>query len=131
MRPASALRPGGRLGITDVTVDTTRLPPGLTGLGARIACIADGRPLEEYTGILAGAGLRTLRTERHDQAMLRMIDQIEARLNLLRITAAAHLTDAGVDLTAAPAVLEAARAAVGGEVLGYALLLVEKDPRGV
>ncbi|WP_308122184.1 hypothetical protein [Streptomyces sp. WAC04114] len=30
---ARVLRPGGSLGITDVTVDPTRLPPGLTGLG--------------------------------------------------------------------------------------------------
>ncbi|MEU8619481.1 methyltransferase domain-containing protein [Streptomyces sp. NPDC048623] len=126
---ARVLGPGGRLGITDVTVTAERLPPELTGLGARIACIADARPLQQYTEILAGAGLRTLRTERHDQAMLRMIDQIEARLNLLRMTAAAHLTTAGVDLDAAPAVLAAARSAVSDGVLGYALLIAERTPR--
>ncbi|GAB2324809.1 methyltransferase domain-containing protein [Streptomyces griseoincarnatus] len=126
---ARALRPGGRLGITDVTIDPTRLPAELTGLGARIACIADARPLQDYTEILAGAGLRTLRTERHDQAMLRMIDQIEARLNLLRMTAPARLTAAGVDLDAAPAVLETARAAVTDGVLGYALLIAERTPQ--
>ncbi|MFZ4143272.1 class I SAM-dependent methyltransferase [Streptomyces griseoincarnatus] len=126
---ARALRPGGRLGITDVTIDPTRLPAELTGLGARIACIADARPLQEYTEILAGAGLRTLRTERHNQAMLRMIDQIEARLNLLRMTAPARLSAAGVDLDAAPAVLDAARAAVTDGVLGYALLIAERTPQ--
>ncbi|MFD4586887.1 class I SAM-dependent methyltransferase [Streptomyces sp. NPDC058434] len=126
---ARALRQGGRLGITDVTIDPTRLPPELTGLGARIACIADARPLEEYTEILAGAGLRTLRTERHDQAMLRMIDQIEARLNLLRMTAPAPLSAAGVDLDAAPGVLAAARAAVAHGFLGYALLIAERTPQ--
>ncbi|MCH0562990.1 MULTISPECIES: class I SAM-dependent methyltransferase [unclassified Streptomyces] len=125
---ARVLRHGGRLGITDVTVDPARLPPALSGLGARIACIADARPLREYAGILAGAGLRTLRTERHDRAMLRMIDQIEARLNLLRITAPARLTGADVDLTAAPAVLEAARTAVADGVVGYALLIAERMP---
>ncbi len=52
--------------------------------------------------------------------MIRMIDQIQARLDLLRITAPARLADAGVDLTAAPAVLDAARAAVTDGVLGYA-----------
>ncbi|MBW5480376.1 class I SAM-dependent methyltransferase [Streptomyces bambusae] len=126
---ARVLKPGGRLGITDVTADTDRLPPELSGLGARIACIADARPLRQYTQILAAAGLSTLRTERHDDAMLRMIDQIEARLNLLRITAAARLTEAGVDLTAAPAVLAAARTAVADGVLGYALLIAERNPR--
>jgi ubiquinone/menaquinone biosynthesis C-methylase UbiE len=127
---ARVLRPGGRLGITDVTVDPARLPSALAGLGARIACIADARPLEEYVEILAAAGLRTLRTERHDEAMLRMIDQIEARLNLVRMTAPTKLTDAGIDLDASPAVLEAARTAVGTGVLGYALLIAERGRSG-
>lgn len=124
---ARVLTVGGRLGITDVTVDPDRLPPELTGLGARIACIADARPLDQYAQILAAAGLRTLRTERHDQTMLRMIDQIEARLHLLRMTALDRLTAAGVDLDAAPAVLDAARAAVTDGALGYALLIAEKS----
>ncbi|MCF6521631.1 class I SAM-dependent methyltransferase [Streptomyces sp. JJ36] len=123
---ARVLRPGGRLGLTDVTADPDRLPPGLTGPAARIACIAGARPREEYAGILAAAGLRTVRTERHDQAVARMIDQIEARLNLLRMTAAGRLAEAGVDLDAAPAVLAAARAAVTDGTLGYALLIAEK-----
>lgn len=123
------LKPGGQLGITDVTVDPDRLPPELTGLGARIACIADARPLDEYAEILATAGLRTLRTERHDAAMLRMIDQSEARLGLLRMTALDKLTTAGVDFDAAPAVLAAARTAVADGILGYALLIAERAGR--
>ncbi|MGW1887396.1 class I SAM-dependent methyltransferase [Streptomyces sp. NPDC001970] len=125
---ARVLRPGGRVGITDVTAVPGRLAPELTGLGARIACVADARPLAQYTDILAAAGLRTLSTERQDQAMVRMIDQIEARLNLLRITAPARLAEAGVDLTAAPAVLQAARDAVTSGILGYALLIAVKSP---
>lgn len=123
---ARVLRPGGRLGLTDVTADPDRLPPELTGLGARIACIADARPLSAYAQILAAAGLRTVHTERHDHAMLRMIDQIEARLNLLRMTAPDRLTAAGVDLDAAPAVLGAARTAIAEGALGYALLIAMK-----
>ncbi|OEU86337.1 methyltransferase type 11 [Streptomyces abyssalis] len=124
---ARVLRPGGRLGLTDVTVDPGRLPSEFTGLGAHIACIADARPLPEYTRILAAAGLRTLRTERHDQAMLRMIDQIEARLNLLRMTAPEKLAAGGIDLDAAPAVLSAARTAVAEGAIGYALIIAVKS----
>jgi len=125
---ARVLKPGGRLGLTDVTAIPDRLPPELTSLSARIACIADARPLDEYAEILAAAGLRPVRTERHDEAMTRMINQIEARLNLLRITAADRLAAAGVDLDAAPATLTAARAAVADGILGYALLIAEKSP---
>ncbi|MEN8654830.1 methyltransferase domain-containing protein [Streptomyces sp. 21So2-11] len=124
---ARVLRPSGRLGITDVTAEPARLPPELAGLGARIACIADARPLAEYSRILAQAGLRTITTERHDSAMLRMIDQIEARLSVLRMTAPDKLTAAGVNLEAAPGVLGAARTAVADGALGYALLIAVKD----
>nr|WP_238362795.1 hypothetical protein [Actinopolymorpha pittospori] len=125
---ARVLKSGGRLGITDVTAAPDRLPPELTTLAARIACIADACPVAEYTAILAAGGLHTVRTERHDAAMIRMIDQIEARLNLLRMTAANRLDDVGLDLDAAPAVLAAARAAVTDGNLGYALLIAEKLP---
>ncbi len=95
---------------------------------ARIACIADAPPLRAYVELLTAAGLRPLVTERHDKALLRMIDQIQARLGLLRITAPARLAEAGVDLDAAPAVLDAARAAVTEGVLGYTLLTAVKGP---
>lgn len=58
--------------------------------------------------------------------MVRMIDQIEARLTLLRITAPVKLADAGVGLDAAPAVLQAARTAVTDGILGYGLLIAGK-----
>ncbi|MFG2549425.1 class I SAM-dependent methyltransferase [Streptomyces sp. NPDC048581] len=52
---ARVLKPGGRVGITDVTADPGRLPPELLGLGARIACVADARPLYAYAEILTRA----------------------------------------------------------------------------
>lgn len=125
---ARALRPSGRLGLADVTVDPDRLPAELTTLAAWVACIADARPLDGYVRLLEAAGLRVVHTEPHDAAVLRMIDQIEARLTLVRITARAESTALGIDPASAGPVLTAARAAVAAGSLGYALVVAEKQP---
>ena len=123
---ARVLKPGALLGITDVTVDPGRLPPELTGLGAWIACVADARPVDEYAAILTAAGLHVTHTERHDAAIAAMLDQIEARLTLMRMTARERAQAAGLDFDRAPAVLAAARAAITDGVIGYALLTARK-----
>lgn len=123
---ARILRPGGRLGLTDVTAYTDRLPTELATLGAWVACIADARPAEEYAQLLTDAGLQVLVTERHDAALRRMFDQIEARLELLRMTSRARLEDLGVDVDRIPPVMTAARQAVADGILGYVLITAEK-----
>lgn len=121
------LRPGGRLGITDVTADPALLPPALTSLAARVACIGDARPLEGYAALFTGAGLRVTLTERHDRAAARMVDQIEARLTMLRFTARAQAEALGLDFDQAAPVVAAAKAAVAEGLLGYGLIIAEKS----
>jgi ubiquinone/menaquinone biosynthesis C-methylase UbiE len=41
---ARVLRPGGRVGIADVTVRAGGLPPELAGIAGWVACLADARP---------------------------------------------------------------------------------------
>jgi ubiquinone/menaquinone biosynthesis C-methylase UbiE len=123
---ARVLRPGGRVGITDVTVAGGALPEELTTLTAWVACIADARSVSQYTEILAAAGLRTVRVEAHDNAIARMIDQIEARLRALRITAADRLAAAGVDVEAVLRYTTLVKHAVAEGLIGYALLVAEK-----
>jgi SAM-dependent methyltransferase len=122
---ARVLRPNGRLGITDVVAEPDRLPRELTTIIGRIACIADARPLDGYVDLLAGAGLRVTRSERHDSAMGRMIDQIEARLTVVRLTARAQAEALGLQFSQAEPVLAAARQALADGVIGYALLIAE------
>jgi hypothetical protein len=120
------LRPGGRLGITDVTVDPTRLPPELSSLSAWIACVAAARPLRDYADLLTAAGLNVTHTERHDAAITNMLDQIEGRLTLVRMTARDPAEALGVDFDRAPALIDAARTAISDGVIGYALITAQK-----
>jgi arsenite methyltransferase len=82
---ARALGPKGGVGITDVWLDPDRLDPELAGLGRRVACLADARPIEETQATLEAAGLRVEQVERHDPALLATIEQVETRLRALRL----------------------------------------------
>jgi arsenite methyltransferase len=82
---ARVLGPKGRVGITDVWMDPDRLDPELAGLAGRVACLADARPIDETRATLEAAGLRVDHVERHDQALLATIEQVESRLRALRL----------------------------------------------
>ncbi len=123
------LRPGGRLGISDISVDPARLPAELTGIAAWVACIADARPSEEYVRLLTTAELRLIAVEQHTGALERMLRQVAARLDLLKMTARPRLEALGVDFARVPPVLDAARSAIRDGVLDYVLIAAEK-PEG-
>lgn len=122
---ARVLRPGGRLGLSDVTVSAGGLPPELAGVAGWVACLADARPLEEYVEILAVAGFETLTTERHDAALAVMVDQVHARLTALRLVAGSLPALAGVDFgRALDLTAQVARAVAAGHI-GYGLLVAQ------
>jgi SAM-dependent methyltransferase len=79
------VRPGGRIGITDVWLEPDRLDPELAGLAGRVACLADARPIPEVRSLLESVGLVIDHVERHDDALLETIDRVEARLRALRM----------------------------------------------
>jgi arsenite methyltransferase len=124
---ARILRPAGRLGLADVTTADAGLPDELTSLAAWVACIADARPLGGYCDILSGAGLRILHTEHRHDALMRMIDQIEARVHLASMARMPMLEAAGVSADAVLKYIDLARQAITDGLLGYALIVAERS----
>jgi arsenite methyltransferase len=121
---ARVLKPGGKVGITDVALDRTRLSAELATLAGWVACIADARPVAEYVELLAEAGLRVTHTEPHDAALMRMIEQIDGRLRAFRMAKVPAVENIDFD-TALERVALAERAVRDG-IAGYSLLVAEK-----
>jgi ubiquinone/menaquinone biosynthesis C-methylase UbiE len=121
---ARVLRPGGRVAITDVTLDRQRLHPDLASLAGWVSCFADARSVADYHQLLESAGLKVTQTERHDDALARMIETIDARLIALAMIAAPALD--GIDIDAVRDKVALAANAVRDGTAGYSLLIACK-----
>ena len=126
---ARVLRPGGRVGIADVVADRDRLPDRLTSLGAWVSCIAGARAVADYAATLTDAGLRVRQTERRDDAVVAMVEQIRARIDVLAMTARKRAEAAGLDFDQAGPVLCAAATAASEGAIGYVMIVADKPRR--
>jgi len=124
---ARVLKPGGRVGISDLT-RTVKLPKELDGLFAWISCIADAQPIESYVEWLRCGGLLSQLTESHDDALLAMMRQVQAKLLGAEIMRGLKKIDLpGIDFTTARQMAKAALIAVQQGQLGYAIVTGEKS----
>lgn len=122
---ARVVRPGGRVAISDITARTERLPPELGGLAARIACIADARPLEETAALLTSVGLVVETVEAHDAALGEMIERVGARLDAARMLGGL-LGGLSAHIDEARTITASARAAMARGDLGYGVVIARR-----
>jgi SAM-dependent methyltransferase len=114
---------GGGIGMSDLT-RSVDLPAELEGLLAWIACIADARPVEEYTNCLAAAGFEMTLVEPHDSALVEMARDVQTRmLGVELMVKLGKLDMPGVDLDEARKMACAALTAIKQGSLGYSLIV--------
>jgi arsenite methyltransferase len=120
------LRPGGRVGLSDLT-RAGDIPPDLQGLLAWIACIADAQPLSEYRRYLVEAGLRIDDVKTHDDALADLVHDIRGKLLGAELLVKLKKIDVpNVDFEQARAMARAADEAVKAKQFGYAIVTATK-----
>jgi arsenite methyltransferase len=123
---ARLLRPGGRVGLSDLTGGPT-LPKELDGLLAWIACIADAHPVDGYADYLRSAGFELEKVELHDEALAEMVQQIRMKLLSAEVLVGLKkLTLPGVDFISAKEMAQNTLTAIYQGQLGYAVLIATK-----
>ncbi len=120
---ARVLKPGGRVGLSDLT-RSGALPEELDSLLAWVACLADARPTDEYAAYLQNAGFTVERIEPHDGALADMVTGIRGKLLGAELMVKLKQIDLpGVDFEQAKRVARAAAEAAREGKLGYAILI--------
>ena len=123
---ARMLRPGGKVGLTDLT-RSGEVPAELQGLLAWIACIADALSVDEYVHYLEDAGLTVDRIEPHDNALSAMVHDIRAKLFAAELLVKLKQIEVpSVNFDQAKSMARAAAEAVKARRYGYALFIATK-----
>lgn len=122
-----ALRPGGRVGISDVTADLSNLPPRLRTWAARVACIGAAGRAESYVDLLRAGGFAVRLVEAHDEVLAAMVDRIEARLLVVGMLARSGAAP-DLDRDEAASVIAEVREAIAEGHLGYVVIVGQKSP---
>jgi arsenite methyltransferase len=117
-----ALRPGGRLALCDVVVDRPRLPAGLDGPLAAIACVGEALSERAYEELLADAGLRVTAVESRSDDAAALAERVHDRLRGARLLGLGRVEGSRLDTDEALDLVAAARGAIAAGALGYAIV---------
>ena len=125
-RLAGALRPGGRLALTDVTVNGP-LPAELQGVLAVAGCVGDARPLKEYRRLVEGAGLQVRTVEDLPEVAIATVRNVKTKLLMAEV--GVKLGKLAVDqalIQQGKQVVDGVQRLIAEGTLGYGLLVATK-----
>ena len=128
---ARALRPGGRLGLSDFTVTPGTLPAELQGSVGQILCLAQALDVNGYAKLMETAGLKLTHQEDASEHVLKILDGVDAKLAALPILqqisgGAFGGPDDNEMIRQAPRLVARIRELVAAGELGYWLFVGEK-----
>ena len=123
---ARLLRPGGRLGLTDMTINGS-LPADIQNLLSWVACVAGAGPAQEYISTFQAAGLVDFFVEDQRSALIDMIDNIRRKLLAVDLAVSLKKIDLGnLDLNEGKRLARRAVELIESRTIGYTLITARK-----
>ena len=133
---ARLLRVGGRLGVSDVTVEPGSLPEELKGALGQMLCLADAPSLDGYRRLFNADGLDLIHEQDGSDSVLKLLADIEGKLAAFRLfqrfqgtalsLAEGQSNDVPDLISQALAMVDRVRALVQEGAIGYWLFVAEK-----
>jgi len=124
---ARVLRPGGRVGLSDLT-RSGPMPSELQTLLGWLACLGDARPVEEYVTYLVEAGFSRPTVEEHPESLRNLVREIRGKLIGAEVLAKlGKLPIPIADFRQAKELAKVASAAVEEGRFGYSLLIARRQ----
>lgn len=117
------LQPGGAVAIADVVADPERLPAGLRGALATIACVGSALPRGGCEAMLEDAGFEVIASEQWDAEAARFAEGIEERLRGARLLGIAAPDGSPFDARQAIELVGQARRSIEAGSLGYGVVV--------
>ncbi len=126
---ARVLTPGGRLGMSDVTIEPGALPPELQGDIGNILCLTGALTADGYLGLLEQAGLEVVESLDASSEIIAILDDVEAKLGFFAGGWQFTGADESGPLGQAPRLIAQARQLVEQGQLGYWCFVGQKPHR--
>jgi len=120
-------RPGGRVGLSDLT-RSGPMPSELETLLGWLACLGDARPVDEYVTYFVEAGFSRPTVEEHPESLRDLVREIRGKLIGAEVLAKlGKLPIPTADFRQAKELAKAASAAVEEGRFGYSLLIARRQ----